>query len=77
MVGSRQRLPFNPMMLAREGDDLGGICSLRERNAHARLLPSLLVDRVVNLGGFIHEAQVFVNLMRSVRTRHVNVEANT
>ena len=37
MVG-RQRLPLDAVMLAREGDELRGTGSLRERNAHARLL---------------------------------------
>ena len=68
VVGKRQLLPLNPMMLAREGDELGGICSLCERNAHARLLPALLVDRVINLGGLINEAKVFVDIMRAVGT---------
>ena len=37
MVGA-QRLPLDAVMLAREGNELGGTGSLRERNAHARLL---------------------------------------
>jgi len=37
MVGG-QRLPLDAMMLARKGDEFGGTGSLRERNAHARLL---------------------------------------
>ena len=77
VVSSRQLLPLDPMMLAREGDELGGICSLRERNAHARLLPSLLVDRVVNLGGFIDEAKVLVDTMRAIGTRHVDIQTDT
>ena len=34
----RQRLPLDAVMLAREGDEPRGTGSLRERNAHARLL---------------------------------------
>ena len=38
MMRSRQRLPLDAVMLTREGNELRGTCSLRERNAHARLL---------------------------------------